>query len=163
MKKTIIAAFLLLLIPAFAFAGGTETVVNTASNGVNVVQVVGSGTNACASPSVAIGTAQVNLSGTGTTQIVAASTTGTQHVQICAWAIVGGGTSPTLEFETGTGTNCATGLAAISPALTPNSSNEWDSPPGDMTKLDSGKSNEVCLTLGGTSPTAIGLVIYATP
>jgi hypothetical protein len=105
--------------------------------------------------------AAVNITTATTTQIVALS--GTTKIHVCSYQFSVAGTTPTVTFEYGTGTNCATGLTAISGAIAPTSGSVINSAVGGASGLafvvPSGDA--LCILSGGTSPSIQGLITYA--
>ena len=99
------------------------------------------------------------VSSATTTEIVAAVPSLT--ITVCGYLIQAGGTSPTLEWETGTKTTtaCDTGTKALSGALAPVSGNI----PGlgnQQTNVAGASGGELCAVSGGTTPTLNGYVVY---
>lgn len=134
-----------------------STVAAAANPGL-VVSVSPNGNNPCQSPSAALQSANVSLSGTTDTQIVALS--GSTKIYICSMVVGwGGGTTPTFALEYGTGTNCATGKTVITPAtaLTASVPNSFPYP---LAFFVTPSGQALCYVLTGTSPTGKLLVSY---
>lgn len=58
----------------------------------------------------------VNFTGSAATAQIIAGVTG-QIVAICGWSVTNTAASGTVQFSTGTGSNCGTGNATISPLM----------------------------------------------
>lgn len=114
------------------------------------------GSDFCQSPNPAKSSAAINCSGTGECKLVAAAN---QQIQVCALVIQLGGTSPTAQFDYGTkaSTECDTGTTHLTGAL-PSASGYILNGPLDYFTAPAG--NELCVNLGGTSPTAVGVLTY---
>ena len=99
--------------------------------------------------------APISISGSGLTQIVAAS--GSTQVRICHVNFSNSGTS-NVTIEYGTGTNCGTGTTATSGAYQSVLAVALDFTPRDALTFPAGKA--VCLNFA-SSVTSGGLVSYA--
>lgn len=99
----------------------------------------------------------ITTSGAGEHQIVALEAG--EPIQVCGFRIELTGTTPSAEFDYGTqvSTACDTGPTALTGAMltTPNAM----SGPQDYFTAPAGK--QLCLNLGGTTPTAIGWITFA--
>jgi hypothetical protein len=106
-----------------------------------------------AKSSVAI---SITSSGSGEHQLVAP--VANQVIQVCGFTYDLGGTSPTVEFDYGTQTStaCDTGTTAMTGAMS--QTTRTVSGPLDYFTVPAG--NQLCLKLGGTSPTAVGVLTY---
>ena len=117
-----------------------------------------SGADFCESPFVAKVSAPISItsSGAGEHQIVAA--VANQVVQVCAFAFDLGGTNPTAEWDYGTkvSTDCDTNGTAMTGAMSAASRTVA----GPLQLFTAPAGNQLCLKLGGTSPTAVGWVTY---
>jgi hypothetical protein len=58
---------------------------------------------------------QVSQGATALTKVV--SNVPSQQISLCGWALNAGAAAATAQLEYGTGTNCATGTTAITPAI----------------------------------------------
>jgi hypothetical protein len=98
----------------------------------------------------------ITSSGAGEHQLVAPVSN--QVVQVCGFAYDLGGTNPTAEFDYGTqvSTACDTGTMAMTGAMT--QTTQMVSGPLDYFTVPAG--NQLCIKLGGTSPTAVGVLTY---
>ena len=114
-----------------------------------------SGSDFCQSPNPAKSSAVIDCSGTGECKLVTAAAS--QQIQLCAIVFDLGGTSPTAQIDYGTKTTneCDTGTTHLSGAMT---AAKTLAGPLDYATAPAG--NELCLNLGGTSPTAVGVVTY---
>lgn len=115
-----------------------------------------SSTNGCASNNGAMNSIALNASTTSLTQIIALSAG--KKIYVCAAYIQGGGTTPTLSLEYGTGTNCATGTTVLTQAVALTTAAPGISWPGPGPVVPAG--NALCYVLTGTSPTAVGWIAY---
>jgi hypothetical protein len=81
-----------------------------------------------------------------------------QQIQVCAYSIDLGGTSPAAEFDYGTQASaaCDTGATALTGAM--NAAHAAMSGPLDYFTVPTAK--QLCLNLTGTNPTAEGWVTY---
>jgi hypothetical protein len=106
-----------------------------------------------AKSSVAI---SITSSGAGEHQLVAA--VANQAIQVCSFTYDLGGTSPTAEFDYGTqvSTACDTGANAMTGAM----SSTTRTVAGPLDYFTAPAGNALCLKLGGTSPTAVGVLTY---
>ena len=89
------------------------------------------------------------LSGTGEALLVDA--VANQSIQVFAFSIDLGGTSPTAEFDYGTQASaaCDSGATALTGAMA-----------GALDYFAAPVAKQLCLNLGGTNPTAEGWVTY---
>jgi hypothetical protein len=97
----------------------------------------------------------VNASTTSAVQLVAASAA--KKIYVCSFFVIGGGTSPTLSLEYGTGTNCGTGTTLLMGAIPLSTTTPTASP---FLVGATPVSNALCYLLAGTSPTAVGVISY---
>jgi hypothetical protein len=107
-----------------------------------------------AKSSVAI---SITSSGAGEHQLVAA--VANQAIQVCSFTYDLGGTSPTAQFDYGTQTStpCDTGPAVHLTGAMTNTSKQLNGPL-DYFTVPAG--NQLCINLGGTTPTAVGVLTY---
>ena len=99
--------------------------------------------------------AVISISGSGLTQIVAAS--GAKQVRICHISVSNSAGS-TVQIEYGTGSNCGTGTTALTGVYQNVATMALDFP--TRAELDAPSGDAVCLNYG-TSVTAGGTVLYA--
>ena len=132
-----------------------------------------SGTETCSpgNPSGSVGSAgtslpiacdlsvAINISSATTTQLVAPS--GTKSVYVCAFSFTVSGTTPTAQFEYGTGASCGSGTTALTGPYTPIVGNEIAAGAGMGTIMRAPAANGVCLVTTGTTPGAQGVLTYA--
>ncbi len=114
-----------------------------------------SGPDFCQGPNVAKSSAVINCSGTGECKLVGA--VANQQIQVCGFAFDTTGTSPTTQFDYGTktSTDCDTGATHLSGVMT-----AAKTLAGPLDHMTAPAGNELCLNLGGTTPTAVGIVTY---
>jgi hypothetical protein len=95
----------------------------------------------------------------GTVQLVGLS--GSTNIRVCSYQFTLTGTSPTAAFAYGTGTNCGTGTTTLG-AMAPTSGSVITSPSGGASNLvfEVPAGDALCLTVGGTSPSAQGWLTY---
>jgi hypothetical protein len=79
-------------------------------------------------------------------------------IQVCGFTYDLGGTSPTAEFDYGTqvSTACDTGTTAMTGAM----SQTTRTVPGPLDNFTAPAGNALCIKLGGTTPTAVGVLTY---
>lgn len=112
--------------------------------------------NPCADPLATLQSVALNASTTSAVQLIALS--GTTKIYVCGITVLGGGTTPTFSLVYGTGTNCATGQAAVITAIaipTAAPAQVFHSPVGVTPAAQA-----LCTLLAGTSPTAKGVLSY---
>jgi hypothetical protein len=98
----------------------------------------------------------ITSSGAGEHQLVAP--VANQVIQVCGFTYDLGGTNPTAEFDYGTQTTnpCDTGTTAMTGAMT--QTTRMAGGPLDYFTVPAG--NQLCIKLGGTTPTAVGVLTY---
>jgi hypothetical protein len=87
--------------------------------------------------------ASATITAGSTTEIVAL--TASQVIRVCSFS-VGIATTGTVKFVNGTGTNCGTGTADITPATTLTAGNVWSMSGGSTSVLRTATANALCLT-----------------
>jgi hypothetical protein len=106
-------------------------------------------------------TASVSIT-TATTTAVVPATTG-KYTHVCAVILNVVGTSPTVQFKTGTqvSTACDTGAVNLTGAMPVATGTQYPVGPG-MTQFSSALSGQVCLVTGGTvsGTGTVGYIIY---
>jgi hypothetical protein len=122
---------------------------------IGVAHAQMTGADFCQGRDPAKSSAVINCSGTGECLLVGAVTN--QQVQVCSIVFDLSGTSPTAQVDYGTQTTnpCDTGTTHLTGAMT--ASKVVDGPL-DFFTAPSG--NQLCLKLGGASPTAVGVMTY---
>jgi hypothetical protein len=115
-----------------------------------------SGADFCQGPQPAKSSAPINCSGTGSCLVVGAGSAN-QVIQVCGLAFDLGGSSPTAQFVQGvqTTTPCDTATKVLTGAMT---AGKTLSGPLDYLTVSGG--NQLCLILGGTTPSAVGVITY---
>jgi hypothetical protein len=115
-----------------------------------------SGGDPCMDPASYLQFLAGQTSGTSLTQIIPA--VAGQQIWICSMIVHGvSGTTPTLTFDYGSGSNCATGTTVIIPALS-TAAGAFFPFPNPVTKVPIGKA--LCYQGGGTSPVQTYLMSY---
>lgn len=144
-------------VSAYIFVGnGTFEPTNSTSTGtVNL----GNGGNGCQNPSSTLQAITVSTSGTSATQFIAAS--GSTKIYVCSVNIGnGGGTTPTLSLQYGTGANCVTSPTTFQPLVAvPAGTAAPVLLPGPQVYVTPA-SQALCYTMGGTTPTGTLVVTY---
>lgn len=109
----------------------------------------------CASPGVTKSSAVLNATATA---VLLANTAG-QQIFICSITATGGGTTPSIQFEFGTGATCGTGTTTLSGVMLPTA--------GQVLPLGYGgaiytlpASNDFCAVIAGTTPSWQGSIFY---
>ena len=101
----------------------------------------------------------VSALGAGTTQVAAA--VGGQSVYVCGYSVTfTAGTTDTIKFESGTGSNCASTQAAQSGAMGFTLNALINSPGGLAPAFVTPTSSTECLVVAGTTPALNGWVTY---
>jgi hypothetical protein len=101
-------------------------------------------------------TVAVTISSTGTTQLVALS--GNTTIYVCSLLLTMNGTTPGIQFEYGTGTNCATGLQALTGVMAPTTGSVLQA--GALVQFQTLPGNALCAVASGTTPSIQGYVTY---
>ncbi len=151
MRKSLIGLFALVLM--FASASGA------------FAQYGFSPRNPCGSPGSFPATASISIAATaGTTQLVAAPTSqalfggGTAAIYLCGYEFTISGTSPSFQWEYGTGTNCGTGTTALTGAEVVATGTRVQSIAPMYLAAPGGDA--LCIVAGGTTPTVGGWIWY---
>jgi hypothetical protein len=99
----------------------------------------------------------ISSSGAGEHQMVAPGSSN-QVIQVCSYVYDLGGPNPTLQFDYGTQTStaCDTGTTHLTGAMTQTTRQM----PGPGMYFTVPAGNQLCINLGGTSPTAAGVMTY---
>jgi hypothetical protein len=101
-------------------------------------------------------TALINVTAASTTQIVALGAS--QIIRVCSFSI-SMSAAGTAQFVYGTGTNCATGLTSITPAMPLLASTPWTMTGMNGSVFRTIASNELCVA--AVTGNAVGFVTYA--
>ena len=134
-------------------ASGTVTTVST----VTTDNIAAGTTNGCMSPGSTLLTINGTTSGTSATQIIALSAG--KKIFVCTMSLFGsGGTTPTFQLVYGTGSNCATGQTALTPAIPFSAASTSYQFPSPTTVTAS--ANELCYLQTGTLPTVDYVITY---
>lgn len=104
----------------------------------------------------------VAIASATTTEIVPAVTN--KAVRVCGFILTATGTTPTVQFETGTKTTnpCDTGTATLSGAMAPTSGSvlAFGSAAIGASSFYGANSGELCIVTGGTGPSVQGILFY---
>lgn len=77
-----------------------------------------------------------------------------KQISICGWAYNTGAAAGTAQLEAGTGTNCGTGTAAVTPAISLAANGVYvDHVPFAATSLT--QAQDLCLVTTGTGPSQV--------
>ena len=116
--------------------------------------------NVCTDTGANVNSVAVNVGSATTAQILAAQ--GTQPIHVCSFTATIAGTTPTVLFIYGTGTNCATNNGSLTGTFAPTSGTLMSvGYGGDLMVVPAG--NELCVTTGGTTPSLQGILTYVAP
>jgi hypothetical protein len=99
----------------------------------------------------------IPLALTASAQLIAAS--GSTSIYVCGFAATAAGTSPTLQFEYGTGTTCGTGTTVLTGAFAP-TAGSFIGALGAVTQFTVPSGSNLCAILGGTTPSVQGYLTY---
>lgn len=131
----------------------------------NITQIGGASVNTdpCGSWGTLKKSVAINVSASATTtSIVAVS--GATAVFVCGFNIeVTAGTTPTFQFEYGTGAACTGPTVLSGPYMgeaTTLGLSDFLYGGGEMTIMQVPASNGVCIVTGGTTPSIVGVVTY---
>lgn len=104
--------------------------------------------------------ATVNVTNSGNTQLVGSS--GNKKVRVCGGFIIASSSSSVLTFNEGTGTNCASNLAALTGSMNlTNAGAGFVLPTSKIPYLTTGASRALCLGFQGASATTVaGRISY---
>lgn len=91
--------------------------------------------------------------------IVVALTAG-QTIHVCGWAATIGGTAPTYRFQSGTGVACATSVDQLSGVFAPTVGSANFMGNGGATVLKAMAAEDLCIDVGGTTPSVQGVLTY---
>lgn len=170
--KNFLAACLVIVLAAWVLypvhvgaqsQSGTPGAIGANSN-ITQIGGVSANTDPCGSWGVVKKSVAINVAATATTtSIVAVS--GATAVFVCGFNIeVTAGTTPTFQFEYGTGATCGTGTTVLSGAYLGEATtlglSDFLYGGGEMTIMQAPASNGVCIVTGGTTPSIVGVVTY---
>jgi hypothetical protein len=123
--------------------------------GSTVVRVVNSSNDPCQTSGIAKSSVVLNV--TTSAQVIALS--GTTVIYVCGWTATVGGTAPTYQFQTGTGSVCATGTVNRSGVFAP-TVGSFNSYNPAMTAFAGASGEALCIATGGTTPSVQGVLTY---
>lgn len=109
----------------------------------------------CLDPNLVKTSAALNV--TATAQVVPLSSG--LLIYVCGWSATAGGTTPTLQWEYGTGSTCGTGTTVLTGTYLP-TVGAWMSTGGAGTVVKAPASNALCMVVSGTTPSIQGVVSY---
>jgi hypothetical protein len=111
----------------------------------------------CQSSAVAKSSTPVNISSATTTQLVAPS--GNLSVYVCGFLATAAGTSPTLQFEYGTGATCGTGTTVLTGVMAASTTVPLEFASG-LTNFKAPQAQGLCVVSGGTGPSFQGVLTF---
>lgn len=95
---------------------------------------------------------EVSQAAVALTKIV--SNVANKQISVCGWSVNAGAAAGAAQLETGSGTNCGTNTAALTPPIALGINGVYvDHPPYAWTSLPRG--TDLCLVTTGTGPTAV--------
>lgn len=119
----------------------------------------------CSDVSAVKSSVPIAIASATTTQLVALS--GTTTIYVCGYLAVGGaGTNPSIQFEYGTGTACATSPVTLTGAMATGVTVSTTAPGPifyggpDATLFKTASGNALCAVTGGTTPNFQGYLTY---
>lgn len=102
----------------------------------------------------------VNVSTATTTQVIAAPAG--KSIFVCSASVTVNGSTPTMQFEYGTGGTCGTGTTLLSGAFAPTAGSFMYMGANIGLLFNVPITNGLCIISGGTTPSIQGLITYAT-
>jgi hypothetical protein len=145
---------------AFVFNGSTWD--RMRGNATAGLQVGGLGSGAAGTlygMTACDSSAQVTVSSGSTTEIVAL--VASRRIRVCSYQVTGGNTNTTGTFVQGTGTNCGTGTANLSPSFTMLANYGYTRGSGIGELFATTAGNALCLTSsGGATAVWVSYAIY---
>lgn len=134
----------------------TQSSIDPSPTEVNIEGNTIGQTDPCQNTQVMKSSVVINVSSATTTQLVALS--GSTVVYACGFSVVATGTTPTVQFEYGTGASCGTGTTTLTGAYAPTAGSPLSySNGGTIFKTPAG--NALCVVTGGT-PNAQGVLTF---
>jgi hypothetical protein len=168
MKANIDRVLVFILSLALIFAVGTIPTHSQSQAGAanatgvnsNITQIGGVSVNndPCGSWGVTKQSVVVNIASSTTTQLIALSAG--QTIFVCGFVVTDVGTTPTFQFEYGTGASCGTGTTTLSGAIAPTSAQPVFYGGGEMTIFATASANALCIVTGGTTTSLAGVLTY---
>jgi hypothetical protein len=163
MKRKLILTTLLLavLLIFLSQPSNPQGTANSPGPNSNITQIGGASVNTdpCGSWGVIKTSKAVNISTAVTTSIVGVS--GSTAVFVCGFHLeTVSGTTPTFQFEYGTGAACGTGTTVLTGTYTGAALQTFFYGGGEMTLFQAPASNGLCIVSGGTTPNIQGVVTY---
>lgn len=99
----------------------------------------------------------VSIASATTTSLIAPVTN--QAIYVCGVSLTASGTSPTIQFEYGTGATCGTGTQTMS-GIVPIPTAGLNTPTNNATTMVTPVSQRLCAVSAGTSPQIHGYLSY---
>lgn len=162
MKKALALSLTVALIAVSAMFLQPGSFAHAAGVGPSLTALIYNSGDPCLNPNVAKSFAAVNISGAAATNELVAAVAG-KTVYMCSLQASVVGTSPTIQFETGTkvSTACDTGAVVKSGtfAIVTTSLAKF-SGDGGTTNLTGASGGELCLVAGGTTPSIQGTLVF---
>ena len=139
-----------------AQVAGTATSTGVGATGAGVQRVVLATNDPCGSSGIAKSSVVLNV--TASAQVIAAS--GSTIVYVCGFSASIAGTTPTFQFQYGTGAVCATGLTNLSGVYAPLTGTYAAYGGGEATVFATTGSQALCVATTGASPSLQGVLTY---
>jgi hypothetical protein len=126
--------------------------------GPGVAHAQMTGADFCQGQNQAKSSVAISITSSGAAEHNLVSAVSNETIQVCSFTYDLGGTSPTAEFDYGSTTTnpCDTGTTAMTGAMS--EASRTVSGPLDYFTVPAG--DQLCIKLGGTSPTAVGVLTY---
>ena len=161
MRKLLFAVLgVLLLVGVYADPSRSQTANGfVGSNGLRVdgsSSLIPSAIDPCGSSGVVKLSAVINLAATGK---VITGTSG-KSTFICGFHVTVTGTAPTLQWQNGTGSNCATGNGNLTGVYAPTAGSQLAYANSSSVFSTNTSSVDVCGIVGGTTPSVQGVISY---
>lgn len=132
-------------------SGAARPILVDASGNLNLSTV-----DPCAAPNVTKLSAVLAVTADAT---VVALTAG-QTIYVCGYGATVEGTAPTYRFQSGTGTACATSTDQLSGVFLPTVGSFQTVGWGGSTVFTASSAEDLCVDVGGTSPSVQGIITY---
>lgn len=140
----------------FTFSGGTNPTLQINETGSAASSPL-SPNDPCQSSAFAKQSVPVNISSATTTQLVALSAG--LRIYVCGVYASAAGTSPTMQFEYGTGSTCGTGTTLLTGTIAASTTVPLALETG-LTNFSAPQGNALCAISGGTGPSFQGLLTF---
>ena len=150
---------------AFGYSSGGATTATFAAEYVFAAPGLQQSWDPCANGGIKL-SAPINIS-TATTTLLVSGAAGPSNsvISVCGFTVTETGTTPTFQFEYGSGATCGTGTVLLSGVLTPVVSDPFVEPVGGtfvktVSAGIAGAVQSLCVVTGGTLPSLQGTITY---